>query len=468
MDVHCRIAPEQMLDVLQKSPRLEELTWSQVESVRQENFLPEEHLRAITQLSRLKLLVLNNWEFDWVDLVNLMKSKPKLKTLGLGSSRYWRNESTLFAPKDLEGWILPIEDLRLKLLWADSEDASMDLVQFMPHLRRLTIDVLAGFNKARLVDHLHRARARLAHTTGSFVVPPSKLESLEIHVQSTFEPIEIDQQMYLTTEEIIAFMECAQPDGLTRLHFDVANISPTLTNAIRATPLTSTLGYSILQDLEIQINDFYGHPTDPVPWLRTILATCTRLRRVHFDLTGPLAQTKVYMRFAMELFCGENEHGEMDRTKAWACSETLEELTVMGIRKASVLDFAGYLGWKYQKSPSARRKKFWKGNRQRLHNLFSRGSGSSSTGYNSSYYYNSYNSVNNNANNEDETSSSSEEERPREGKVSVTRVIVFEIYEQLKSIGRDPDIIYPDDLDYMDRLMRRSDRAMPKIGQVAT
>ncbi|KAF9128756.1 hypothetical protein BGW39_004781 [Mortierella sp. 14UC] len=453
MDVQCGIGREQMLEVLRRSPRLEELTWNQVESVRRENFLPEEHLRAIMGLSRLKLLVLDNWEFEWVDLVELMRSKPNLRTLGLGSSSYWQNKLIPFAPKDLEGWILPVEDLRLKLLWTDPADASMDLVQFMPHLRHLTIDVLTAFDKARLADHLHRARARLAHTTGSSVIPLSKLESLEIHVQSTFEPIEVDQLMYLTTEEITAFLECAQPDGITRLHLDVANVSPALTDAIRATPLTSTLGYSILQDLEIQITDFYGHPTDPIPWLRTILTTCTRLRRVHFDLTGPLAQTKVYMRFAMELFCGENEQGGMDRTRAWGCAETLEDLTVMGIRKASELDFAGYLGWRYQKSSSARRKKFWRGNKQRLHNLFSRG-GSSSTSYTSSYN-NHYNNVtSNNANNEDETSSSSEEEQPMESKVSVTRVIAFEIYEQLKSIGRDPDVIYPDDLDYMDRLMR--------------
>ncbi|KAG0374176.1 hypothetical protein BGX24_010727 [Mortierella sp. AD032] len=458
LDVQCGVGRDQMLCVLKKSPRLEELTWSQVESLRRGNFFPEEHLQVILRLSKLKVLVLDNWEFEWVDLVELMRSKPLLKTLGLGSSGYWQNKSILpFAPKDLESWILPVEDLRLKLMWSSPADASMDLVQYMPHLRHLNLDVLTGFDKSCLIDHLYKARARYVHITGSATIPPSKIESLEIHVQGTFEPADADQLMYLTTEEILDLLECAQPDGLTRLHLEVANVSPILTNAIRATPLTSTLGYSILQDLEIQITDFYGHPTDPIPWLRTILMTCKRLRRVHFDLIGPQAQTKVYMQFAMELFCGENEEGVMDRTRAWGCADTLEDLTVMGIRKASEIDFAGYLGWKYQKSALARRKKFWRGNKQRLHNLFSRGGSSSTSTSTTSASTSTTNNAsnNNNANNEDETSSSSEEDRrPKENKVSFTRVIAFEIYEQLKAIGRDPDVIYPDNLDYIDRLMR--------------
>ncbi|KAG9071198.1 hypothetical protein KI688_008743 [Linnemannia hyalina] len=411
-------------------------------------------------------------------------------TLGLGSTRRWESRAAPFQGGDRELELLSVEDLRLKLVCPsheedeDEDTETLDVVAFLPYLKRLRLDVFTRVDGKLLIANLHKARARahLAATTAAsgsnsspaLLLPlPSKLESLEIHVHqgTTLNPTDEDNQtLYLTFPEITTLIqEHAHLQGLTRLHLHLTTISPFLTSAIRAIPPSSPLGYNVLQDLEIRISDFYGHTCDPIPWIRSILATCTRLRRVYLDLVGPQAEQKVYMRFAQGLFCGEVEAeegeaggtgGVVDPRKAWGCAGSLEELTVLGIHLPVVVDMAGYLGWRYRKSESGRLKKAWRTNRQRLQGLFTRTltstSTSTSTSANANANANNGNRNTNSNEGKDDTSSSEEEEQQcsrKDRRISMTRVIAFEIYENLKSIGRDPDTVCPDDVTYFDRLL---------------
>ncbi|KAF9121247.1 hypothetical protein BGX30_002709 [Mortierella sp. GBA39] len=409
----------------------------------------------------------------------MLRANPNLKTLGLGSTRRWESRAP-FQDGDREMELLSVEDLKLKLVCPshgeeeeDEDNEALDVVAFLPYLKRLRLDVFTRVDGKLLIANLHkaRARARLAATVANrsnsspaLLLPlPSKLESLEIHIHqgTTLDPTDEDNQTpYLTFPEITTLIqEHAHPQGLTRFHLHLTTISPLLTSAIRAIPPSSPFGYNVLQDLEIRISDFYGHTSNPIPWIRSILATCTRLRRVYLDLVGPQAEQKVYMRFAQGLFCGEVEADEaeeggsggvggvVDPRKAWACAGSLEELTVLGIQLPAVVDMAGYLGWRYRKSENGRLKKVWRTNRQRLQGLFTRARTSTSTSTSATNANNGNRNRNSNEGNDD-TSSSEEEEQQcsrKDRRISMTRVIAFEIYENLKNIGRDPDTVCPDD-----------------------
>lgn len=496
LEVRCGMGEGQMKEVLEKSARLEELVWTRVGCTleRRGGVLKKECLEVMLRLSRLRTLVLDGWVLEWTDLWALCRANPNLRTLGLGSTRRWVPKAP-FQDGDREMELLSVEDLSLKLVYSSREEEekeeeedneTLDLVAFLPYLKRLRLDAFTRVNGKLLIANLHKASARLAATvarrpdsTPAFLLlpPPSKLEDLEIHVHQgpSLDPTDEDNQTpYLTHSEITTLIqEHAQPQGLTRLHLHLTTISPFLTSAICAIPSSSPIGYNVLQDLEIRISDFYGHSCDPIPWIRSILATCTRLRRVYLDLMGPQAEQKVFMRFAQGLFCGEVQADEaeegggggggvVDPRKAWACAGSLEELTVLGIQLPGVVDMAGYLGWRYRKSEGARLKKVWRTNRQRLQGFFTRTRTSNSSTANNANITtttstNNRNTDRNRNEGEDDTSSSEEEEQhyPYKGQgISMTRLIAFEIYENLKSIGRDPDTISPDDVTYLDRLLR--------------
>ncbi|KAG0215311.1 hypothetical protein BGX33_001266 [Mortierella sp. NVP41] len=100
-----------------------------------------------------------------------------------------------------------------------------------------------------------------------------------------------------------------------------------------------------------------------------------------------------------------------------------------------VVDFAGYLGWKYRKS--RRKTKFWKGNGRRLNNLLAKGGNDRD---------------NNKTNADSEESSFSEEERPRDDdSMSMVKLVACGIYEHVKSIGRNSET---QEMDFFDRLMQ--------------
>ncbi|KAF9080362.1 hypothetical protein BGX23_002275 [Mortierella sp. AD031] len=395
LDVQSGINFGQMYEVLERSPRLEHLRWMQLDCIRRGNCIPEEHMELILKLTHLRVLILDNWEVDWADLITMVRSNPNLRTLGLGSMSRCHEKPFPYGPKEIETMVLPVEDLRLQLLWSP-DDSTIDLIEFMPHLKRLWIDILCVFDLQLFIAKMKKARARLSLLTNAPTLPASKLECLEIRVQGTFEPTE-QEINYLTSQQIIALMDCAQPEGLTRLELDVATVCPLLCEAIRT-------------------------PPDPIPWLRSILVSCQRLRIVHLDLIGLEGESKVPMGMAQELFCGVDENGVVAPDRAWGCAGTLEDLTVLGMRKPMVVDFAGYLGWKYRKS--RRKTKFWKGNGRRLNNLLAKGGNDRD---------------NNKTNADSEESSFSEEERPRDDdSMSMTQEMDF--FDRLMQLAtKDPD-----------------------------
>ncbi|KAF9930630.1 hypothetical protein FBU30_000256 [Linnemannia zychae] len=308
-------------------------------------------------------------------MLQVLTRSPKLEKL------YWRRieraddktENVMPRDEDIEAMVMQVRDLRLRLYQAD-DSACFDIVRFMPYLSCLRLDIPMGIDKQILISRLGMARTRLAILTNSAVILPSRLKSLEIYNHMALNSKEeTDQQKNLIDSEIVALVEYAHPQGLKRLHLKVANISQTLADAIKTPPPTSSFSFSILQDLSLQITDFYSHSCNPIPWIHSILITCPQLRRIHLDLIGSQAKARVFMECAQELFYSPSEGDTQEPMVPWACSQTLQELTILGIQRPRVIDLVNYLDWNCQKpDTSGYMNKFWKKGRDRIHTIFLR------------------------------------------------------------------------------------------------